>query len=157
MTHSERRLQSLKLHCCLSSLQSCTKLLYLISVLLVSFPRGNFQLIVLPYLMALCILFLTLLSLCCGIDAVSQQGRVGLWSDSECNSKSRVTSNFGEPDPIALNFTLLPDSCGVPGATVHSYRVLQKAICANGSTATFSAYNSNNCTADPTDENPILD
>ena len=114
----------------------------------------RFQLIPLPRQMALCILFLTLLSLFCKIDAVSQQGRVGLWSDSECNSKSTATSNFGEQDPIALNFTLLPDSCGVPGATVHSYRVLQKAICANGSTATFSYYNSNNCTADPTDENP---
>ena len=104
--------------------------------------------------MALCILFLTLFSLFCTSNAASQQGRVGLWSDSECNSKSGDTSNFGEPDPISLNFTLLPDVCGVPGATVHSYRVLQNATCANGTTAMFDYYNSNNCTADPTDEDP---
>lgn len=104
--------------------------------------------------MALYILLLTLLSLYCKVNATSQQGRIGLWSDSECNSKSGDTSNFGEQDPIALNFTLLADVCGVPGATVHSYRVLQNATCANGTTAGFDYYNSNNCTADPTDENP---
>lgn len=104
--------------------------------------------------MALCILFLTLSSLYCKTNAISQQGNIGLWSDSECNSKSGATSDFGEPDPIALNFTLLPDVCGVPGATVRSYRVLQNATCANGTTAEFNYYNSNNCTADPTDGDP---
>ena len=104
--------------------------------------------------MLLHILFLTLLFSCCKVNAASQQGKVSLWSDSECNSKSGLTSNFGQPDPIALNFTLSPDVCGVPGATVHSYRVLQAATCANGTTAALHYYNRNNCTADPTDENP---
>ena len=104
--------------------------------------------------MLLCILFITFLFSGCKVNAASQQGRVGLWSDSECNSKSDLTSHFGQPDPIALNFTLSPDVCGVPGATVHSYRVLQAAICANGTNATLSSYNRNNCTADPTDEDP---
>ena len=104
--------------------------------------------------MLLRILSLTLLFSCYKVNAASQQGRVGLWSDSECNSKSGLTSNFGQPDPIALNFTLSPDVCGVPGATVHSYRVLQAATCANGTTAALNYYNRNNCTADPTDEDP---
>ena len=104
--------------------------------------------------MLLRILFLTFLFSCCKVSAASQEGRVGLWSDSECNSKSDLTSHFGQPDPIALNFTLSPDVCGVPGATVHSYRVLQAAVCANGTNATLSYYNRNNCTADPTDEDP---
>ena len=104
--------------------------------------------------MLLRILFLTLLFSCCKVNAASQQGIVGLWSDSECNSKSGLTSSFGQPDPIALNFTLSPDVCGVPGATVHSYRVSQAAICANGTTAFPNYYNRNNCTADPTDEDP---
>ena len=108
-----------------------------------------------PWLnMLLRIPFLTLFLACCKINAASQQGRVGLWSDSECNSKSGLTSSFGQPDPITLNFTLSPDVCGVPGATVHSYRVLQDAICANGTTAAWNYYNRNNCTADPTDEDP---
>lgn len=102
--------------------------------------------------MARYILLLTLFSLCRKTSATSQQGRIGLWSDSECNSKSGNTSNFGEPDPIALNFTLSPSVCGIPGATVHSYRVLQKATCSNGTIAIFNYYNSNNCSADPTDE-----
>ena len=104
--------------------------------------------------MLLHILFFTLLFSCCKVNAASQQGKVSLWSDSECNSKSGLTSNFGQPDPIALNFTLSPDVCGVPGATVHSYRVVQAATCANGTTAAPDYYNRNNCTADPTDENP---
>lgn len=104
--------------------------------------------------MALYVLLLTLSSLYFKANAVSQPGKIGLWSDSECNSKSGLTSNFGEPDPIALNFTLLPDVCGVPGDTVHSYLVAQSATCANGTTATFEYYDSNNCTADPTDEDP---
>ena len=104
--------------------------------------------------MLLRIPFFTLLFSCCKVNAASQQGIVGLWSDSECNSKSGLTSNFGQPDPIALNFTLSPDVCGVPGATVHSYRVSQAAICANGTTAFPHYYNRNNCTADPTDEDP---
>ena len=121
--------------------------------LLLLLSRG-FQFAFLSYSMALYILALTLLSICYESNAASQQGRVGLWSDSECNSKSGDTSNFGEPDPVSLNFTLLPDVCGVPGATVHSYRVLQNATCANGTTAMFDYYNRNNCTADPTDEDP---
>lgn len=108
----------------------------------------------LPHIMALQLLLLTLSFLYCKTSAISRQGNVGLWSDSECNSKSGDTSNFGEQDPIDLNFTLLPDVCGVSGATVHSYRVSQSATCANGTTATFDYYDSNNCTADPTDEDP---
>ena len=104
--------------------------------------------------MALRIIFLALSFLYCRTNALSQQANIGLWSDSGCNSKSGATSNFGEPDPIALNFTLSPDVCGVPGATVHSYRVLSNATCANGTIASFNFFNSNNCTADPTDEDP---
>ncbi|KAM0803693.1 hypothetical protein BDR22DRAFT_886523 [Usnea florida] len=76
-----------------------------------------------------------------------QQANNGLWSDSECYSKSGATSNFGEPDPLVLNFTLCPDVCGVPGATVHSYRVWRNAIYANGSIASFNYFSSNNCAA----------
>ncbi|KAL9608451.1 MAG: hypothetical protein Q9167_006719 [Letrouitia subvulpina] len=80
-------------------------------------------------------------------------GIVGLWSDSECNSKG-TTSHFGQPDPINLNFSVEPDICGIPGATVHSYRVKQLAICDNGTEASFRIYHRDNCTGDPTDEDP---
>lgn len=102
----------------------------------------------------LLILAVLLLSLSCNFFTVvqsQQSGKVGLWSDSACNSYSS-TSNFGEPDPIALNYTLDPDTCLVPGATVHSYRVRQNATCANGTTAEFQYWTRANCTADPTDE-----
>ena len=41
-------------------------------------------------------------------NALSQQANIDLWSDSECNSKSGATSNFGEPDTIVLHFSLSP-------------------------------------------------
>ncbi|KAI4215638.1 MAG: hypothetical protein LQ351_002107 [Letrouitia transgressa] len=85
--------------------------------------------------------------------SANKPGIVGLWSDSECNSKG-ATSHFGQPDPIKLHFSLEPDICGVPGATVHSYRVEQLAVCDNGTEANFSIYHRDNCTADPTDEDP---
>ena len=92
------------------------------------------------------------------VDASQQRiGIIGLWSDSECNSKATGdagTSHFGEQDPINLNFMLSPDQCGVPGATVHSYLVRQMATCSNGSTSSFNYYDSSNCTVDPTDEDP---
>ncbi|KAL9046714.1 MAG: hypothetical protein Q9214_000518 [Letrouitia sp. 1 TL-2023] len=83
--------------------------------------------------------------------SANQPGIVGLWSDSECNSKGE-TSHFGQPDPIDLNFSLEPDICGVPGATVHSYRVKQLAVCDNGTQPIFTIYHRDNCTGDPTDE-----
>lgn len=100
---------------------------------------------------------LALLFLSCILPvARSQQqrgGSVSLWSDSECNSYG-TTLHFSEPDPIVLNFALDPDTCGVPSATVHSYKVKTFAVCANGTEADFSYYNSANCTKPPTDENP---
>lgn len=72
---------------------------------------------------------------------------------SECNSKTGDISSLGEPDPIALlEFYSLHDVCGIPGATVHSYRVLQKATCSRDTTTMFNYHDSNNCIADPTDE-----
>lgn len=85
--------------------------------------------------------------------SANQPGIVGLWSDSECNSKG-TTSHFGQPDPIDLHFSLEPDICGVPGATVHSYRVEQLAVCDNGTEAIFTIYHRDNCMGDPTDEDP---
>ena len=90
--------------------------------------------------------------MCSRTCADPSNGSVSLWSDSGCNSYGG-TSNFGEQDPIGL-MSLLPDTCGVPGATVHSYRVRSNATCSNGTTAGFSYFNTNNCAADPTDENP---
>ena len=97
--------------------------------------------------------FLILLLLSPVAYSQTKQGIVGLWSDSECNSFGD-TSDFGQQDPIDLNFTLDPDRCGVPGATVHSYRIRQNAVCANGTGADFVYYESKDCSAEPTDENP---
>ncbi|KAL9631106.1 MAG: hypothetical protein Q9164_006071 [Protoblastenia rupestris] len=97
--------------------------------------------------------FLTLLLFSPIAFSQTTQGIIGLWSDSECNSFGD-TSDFGQQDPIDLNFTLDPDRCGVPGATVHSYRIRQNAVCANGTGADFVYYESKDCSAEPTDENP---
>lgn len=75
--------------------------------------------------------------------SASGQGSVSLWSDSSC--EPGATSNFGEPDPVALNYTLATDVCGTPGATAHSYIVNERPTCANGSTAAFAFYNGVNC------------
>lgn len=97
--------------------------------------------------------FVFVVSLLCPMTCAGpSNGSVSLWSDSGCNSHGD-TSNFGQQDPIGL-MSLLPDTCGVPGATVHSYRVRSNATCSNGTTAGFSYFNTNNCAADPTDENP---
>lgn len=94
-----------------------------------------------------------IVSLLCSMTCAGpSNGSVSLWSDSGCNSYGD-TSNFGQQDPIGL-MSLLPDTCGVPGATVHSYRVRSNATCSNGTTAGFSYFITNNCAADPTDENP---
>jgi len=109
--------------------------------------------------MALIDLF-ALLFLSCILPVAHSQhqrdGSISLWTDSECNSYG-TTLHFSEPDPIILHFTLAPDTCGVPSATVHSYKINTFPVCANGTEATFDAfshYDSSNCTKPPTDENP---
>lgn len=75
--------------------------------------------------------------------AASGKGQVSLWSDSGCGQGD--TSNFGERDPVALNYTLSADVCGNPGATVHSYDVTQRPTCDNGAEADFAFYNGKDC------------
>ena len=67
-------------------------------------------------------------------------------------------TQYGAMHSIHQALTLSLDVCGVPSAKVHSYRVLQKAISANGTTAALNYRNNHNCTADSTDEspNPVL-
>lgn len=84
-------------------------------------------------------LFLTLLPL----TSAASQGSLSLWSDSSC--QPGATSNFGERDPVALNYTLSADVCGNPGANVHSYIVNSRPTCANGTVAAFAFYSTANC------------
>lgn len=88
-----------------------------------------------------------LLSLPLTAYAASGQGQVSLWSDSSC--EPGATSNFGEPDPIALNYTLSADVCGTPGGTSHSYQVLDRPTCDNGTIAAFAFYSSPGCSDAP--------
>ena len=76
--------------------------------------------------------------------SASGQGSVSLWADSGCTPGS--TPNFGEKDPVALNYTLNADVCGNPGADSHSYIVNSRPICANGTVAAFAFYATSDCT-----------
>ena len=89
----------------------------------------------------------------CAVAAQQKEGILSLWSDSGCNSKGS-TPHFSEPDPIALNFTLGPDTCGVAGAAVHSYKIQRYAVCDDGVNSGFTYWDRDNCTQNPTDENP---
>ena len=102
-------------------------------------------------ILGLLLAILPIFSLPTLVTSQERDGVIGLWSDSECNSKGN-TLHFSEPDPIALNFTLDPDTCGVPFNTVHSYKVRSFAVCENGTEARFSYYDSDDCTPPPTDE-----
>ena len=73
----------------------------------------------------------------------SGHGSVSLWSDSSC--QPGATPNFGEQDPVALNYTLAADDCSTLSSTAHSYIVNERPTCANGSTAAFAYYNGAGC------------
>ena len=73
----------------------------------------------------------------------SEQGEISLWSNSECGDGSTIAS--GVRNPIALNYALRIDVCGTPGATVHSYRILQRPTCANGTAAAFAFFHGDGC------------
>lgn len=76
--------------------------------------------------------------------SAASQGSVSLWSDSSC--QPGATPNFGEQDPVALNYTLSADVCGNPGAASHSYIVNSRPTCANGTVAAFAFYSTTDCT-----------
>lgn len=75
--------------------------------------------------------------------AASGKGEVSLWSNSDCGQGD--TSNFGERNPVALNYTLSADVCGNPGATVRSYEVTQRPICDNGTVAAWAFFAGEDC------------
>ena len=83
--------------------------------------------------------------------ATSGKGVVSLYSDNSCGASSDPPTQpgpgftFGEQDPIALNYTINADTCGVPGATVHSYLITSRPICDDGTTADWIYDSSNNC------------
>ncbi len=86
------------------------------------------------------------LSLCLFLslaNAASGQGEISLWSDNGCGDGS--TTNFGEIDPVGLNYTLDADVCGTTAAAVHSYQVYRRPTCANGITAAFAFYHGAGC------------
>lgn len=90
---------------------------------------------------------LTLLLPLLPLIRAASQGSVSLWSDSSC--RPGASSNFGERDPVALNYTLNIDTCGNPGATVHSYTINQRPTCPNGTVAAFAFYSTPNCVLPP--------
>lgn len=88
------------------------------------------------------------------VYAASEQGIVSLWSDSSCGNGA--TTNHGEKDPVALNYTLSVDVCGVPGVVYRSFRIYQRPTCANGVLAASAFYNNTDCKNDDYGFGPII-
>ncbi len=88
------------------------------------------------------------------VYAASEQGVVSLWSDSSCGSGA--TTNHGERDPVALNYTLSVDVCGIPGVTYRSFRIYQRPACGNGVLAVSAFYGNTDCKNDGYGFGPII-
>ncbi len=88
------------------------------------------------------------------VYAASEQGVVSLWSDSSCGSGA--TKNHSERDPVALNYTLSVDVCGIPGVTYRSFRIYQRPACGNGVLAVSAFYSNTDCKNDGYGFGPII-
>ncbi len=88
------------------------------------------------------------------VYAASEQGVVSLWSDSSCGSGA--TTNHGERDPVALNYTLSVDVCGIPGVTYRSFRIYQRPACGSGVLAVSAFYGNTDCKNDGYGFGPII-
>jgi hypothetical protein len=88
------------------------------------------------------------------VYAASEQGVVSLWSDSSCGSGA--TTNHGERDPVALNYTLSVDVCGIPGVTYRSFRIYQRPACGNSVLAVSAFYGNTDCKNDGYGFGPII-